>query len=193
MIRRLEDINFNNSDEFIWIAAQIRFGEEAEIERRFRRLELYKGQADDIESFACPEFTEPAFVKGKRVDEDFPLFPAYLLIKIRKSSNVWQLLEKEDRSLYQVITGSSKRTGRILLSIKSEEIKELLNSINTIKKFSIGTHVLIKSSAFRNLTGRIETLFRARAKVLLDKLNHRVLVNLENLEILNEEIERSKQ
>lgn len=181
MIKKLDEINFDG--DFQWVVAQIKDGEQEDIEKRFNSLEYYERYKDDIECFAYPEFIETKFTREKRITEVVPLFDTYLFIKIRKSSLVWMTLEKEEFSLFKFLCYRDGDNIRKLHSVKEEEVQALIKNLNDVKDIEIGSRVRITSDVCKDLVGRVASIKGVTAKVVLDEIIKRVEINVSCIEL----------
>lgn len=170
------DMNDKNTEGMLWHFLQAHSGHEKRAAENVSERVSQAGLDHDLGEVLVPQETVMEVKDGVRVPRVKRLYPGYILVQMRYSTEMWHAIRGVPR-----ITGFVGFTGRekggppvvedrVVENIKSKMFADE-SAPQTIPEFSTGDTVRVVDGPFKNFSGTVEEVNNEKGKV-------RVLVSI---------------
>ena len=145
-------------EEKQWYVVNTYSGHETKVKEKLEMRIQSMGMQNYIFRVIVPETTEIEIKDGKQKEKTKKMFPGYVLVNMRMTSESWQLVKHTDRVL-GFIGGTSEKP----LPITEAEANKILNRLKETEDsprpktmFEVGEHVRAIDGAFKDFVGTVE-------------------------------------
>lgn len=166
----------SNTEGMRWHFVQTHSGHEKRASEGLREHIRQGGMEHDLGEVLLPMETVMEVRDGNRVSRNRKLFPGYILVQMRYSTEMWHAMRGAPRVIGFV--GFSGKDGGIPPVVPEAQVEKIKNQMQkgeqaapTIAQFARNDSVRVVDGPFKNFTGTVEEVNNEKGKV-------RVLVSI---------------